>query len=183
MDKQKLNPWKTKNISKVYDNPWIQVSHHEVINPAGGDGIYGVISFKNLAIGIVPVDRDLNTYLVGQFRYTLNQFSWEIPEGGGPLGEEPLETAKRELLEETGLIANQWMMLCPIHTSNSVTDESGYVFLATDLTQGESDLEDTEDIQVWKLPLAQAITMVEEGAITDSLSIAGILMAGRKLGI
>jgi 8-oxo-dGTP pyrophosphatase MutT (NUDIX family) len=183
MDKPKQNSWKTKSQREVYSNPWIQVSHHEVVNPAGGDGIYGVISFKNLAIGVVPVDADLNTYLVGQFRYTLNQFSWEIPEGGGPLGEEPLETAKRELLEETGLVAANWSLLCPIHTSNSVTDESGFVFLATELEQHEAELEDTEDIQVWKLPLAEAVSMITKGEITDSLSIAGLLLAARKFGV
>jgi 8-oxo-dGTP pyrophosphatase MutT (NUDIX family) len=132
---------------------------------------------------VVPVDEELNTYLVGQFRYTLNQFSWEIPEGGGPIGEEPLETAKRELLEETGLTAKEWSLLNPIHTSNSVTDEFGYVFMARGLEQGESSPEETEDIQVWKLPLSEAIHMVESGKITDSLSVCGLLMAGRKLGV
>jgi len=136
-----------------------------------------------LAIGIVPVDDELNTYLVGQYRYTVNQYSWEIPEGGGPLGEEPLETAKRELLEETGLEAKEWSLLTPIHTSNSVTDEYGFVYMAKNLTQGKAEPEETEALSVWKLPLAEAIQMVEEGKITDSLSIAGLLMAGRKLGI
>lgn len=179
----KGNPWKTKSVKEVYSNPWIQIQHHEVVNPAGGDGIYGVVIFKNLAIGVVPVDAELNTYLVGQFRYTLNQYSWEIPEGGGPKGEEPIDTAKRELLEETGLIAKEWSLLCPIHTSNSVTDEAGFVFMARDLEQGESEPEETEDLLVWKLPLKEAIAMVERGEITDSLSVAGLLMAGRKLGV
>lgn len=177
------NPWKTKSAKEVYANPWIRIEHHEVVNPSGGDGIYGVVCFQNLAIGVVPVDAEMNTYLVGQFRYTLNQYSWEIPEGGGPKGEEPIETARRELLEETGLIARTWTMLCPIHTSNSVTDEAGFVFMAQDLEQGESEPEETEDLLVWKLPLAEAIAMVERGEITDSLSVAGLLMAGRKLGI
>lgn len=183
METPEHNPWKTKSIQPVYENPWIKVSHHEVVNPAGNDGIYGVISFKNLAIGIVPVDSELNTYLVGQFRYTLGAYSWEIPEGGGPLGEEPLETAKRELQEETGFQARTWIPLFPIHTSNSVTDEAGFVFMARDLVAGTAQLEETEDITVWKLPLAEAISLVEEGKITDSLSVAGLLMAGRKLGI
>jgi len=177
------NPWETLDITQVYDNPWIQVNHHNVINPSGTKGIYGVVSFKNQAIGIVPVDENMNTYLVGQYRYTLNQYSWEIPEGGGPFGEEPLATAKRELLEETGLTAANWSLLTPIHTSNSVTDEAGYVFLATGLIQGESDPEETEDLRVWKLPLLEAVSMVENGQITDSLSIAGLLLAARKLGV
>ena len=177
------NPWQTLEVSQVYDNPWIQVNHHTVINPSGKEGIYGVVSFKNLAIGVVAVDEGLNTFLVGQYRYTLKQYSWEIPEGGGPFGEEPLEAAKRELLEETGLTASNWSLLTPIHTSNSVTDEAGYVFMATGLVQGESDPEETEDLRVWKLPLTEAVLMVENGRITDSLSIAGLLLAARKLGV
>jgi len=176
------NPWTTLSVTEVYSNPWISISHREVLNPKGGNGIYGLVSFKNLAIGVVPVDGNGNTYLVGQYRYTLGQYSWEIPEGGGPKGEEPIETAKRELLEETGLVAEKWELLCPIHTSNSVTDEYGFVFLATELTQKEAEPEETEELQIRKLPLSEAIGMVERGEISDSLSIAGLLMAGRKLG-
>lgn len=177
------SPWKTVSETIAYDNPWIQVSHRTVINPGGGNGIYGVVSFKNLAIGIVPIDDEGFTWLVGQYRYTLNAYSWEIPEGGGPKGEEPLETAKRELLEETGLVANDWQLLCPIHTSNSVTDEYGLIFMARDLHQAEASPEETEQLIVWKLPLSEAIAMIERGEITDSLSIAGLLMAGRKMAI
>jgi 8-oxo-dGTP pyrophosphatase MutT (NUDIX family) len=179
----KENPWKTLDVKQVYDNQWIQVNHHTVLNPSGKEGIYGVVSFKNLAIGVVAVDENRNTFLVGQYRYTLNQYSWEIPEGGGPFGEEPLSTARRELLEETGLTATNWSLLSPIHTSNSVTDESGFLFLATELIQGESDPEETEELRVWKLPLAEAVSMVENGQITDSLSIAGLLLAARKFGV
>jgi 8-oxo-dGTP pyrophosphatase MutT (NUDIX family) len=177
------NPWITLSSEVVYSNPWIEISHRNVINPSGGKGIYGLVSFKNLAIGIVPVDEDLNTCLVGQFRYTLNQYSWEIPEGGGPHGEEPLETAKRELKEETGLEAQSWTHIGSIHTSNSVTDEFGHIFLARDLRQTEANPEETEQLALKKLPLREAIAMVERGEITDSLSIAGLLMAGRKLGV
>ncbi len=177
------NPWETLSSEVVYSNPWIEISHRNVINPSGGKGIYGVVSFKNLAIGVVPVDDSLNTYLVGQYRYTLNQYSWEIPEGGGPQNEEPLETAKRELQEETGLTAEKWSLLGSIHTSNSVTDEFGHIFLAMDLKQTEAEPEETEELAVKKLPLKEAITMVERGEITDSLSIAGLLLAGRKLGV
>jgi 8-oxo-dGTP pyrophosphatase MutT (NUDIX family) len=177
------NPWKRLSEREVYSNPWIRVSHHEVINPSGGEGIYGVISFRNKAIGVVPLDEELNTYLVGQFRYTLNEYSWEIPEGGGPEGEEPILTAERELQEETGLKAGQMELLGKIHTSNSVTDEVGYIFLATELVQLESSPEETEDITVWKLTLRDAVKMVEEGKITDSLSMAGLLLAARRFGV
>ena len=178
-----INPWQTLKSEVVYSNPWIEVSHREVINPKGGEGIYGIVSFKNLAIGIVPIDAEMNTYLVGQYRYALGQYSWEIPEGGGPPGEEAIETAKRELLEETGLEAKEWTLLAPIHTSNSVTNEYGYVFMARDLEMKEAEPEETEELVVWKLPLIEAIEMVEIGRITDSISIAGLLLAGRKLKI
>jgi 8-oxo-dGTP pyrophosphatase MutT (NUDIX family) len=183
LETQEENPWKTLTHKVVYENPWIEISHREVVNPNGGNGIYGVVSFKNLAIGVVPVDDNLNTFLVGQYRYTLNHYSWEIPEGGGPMGEEPLETAKRELLEETGLLAEDWVWLSSIHTSNSVTDEFGHIFLARNLKQTEANPEETEDLRVVKIPLIQAVEMVEKGEITDSLSIAGLLMAARKLGV
>ena len=184
MENEKVpNPWKTLSEKEVYSNPWIKISHHEVINPSGGKGIYGVVSFRNKAIGVVPVDDEMHTYLVGQFRYTLNEYSWEIPEGGGPEGEEPAITAVRELREETGLQALSIELLGKIHTSNSVTDEVGFLFLAKDLKQLDSSPEETEDITVRRIPLAQAVQMVESGEITDSLSMTGILLAARRFGI
>ncbi len=169
------NPWKTVKEKIVYDNPWIQVTHRDVINPSGNPGIYGVIHFKNLAIGIVPLDEDYNTWLVGQYRYTLNQYSWEIPEGGGPLGSDPLDSAKRELKEETGFTANKWTKIFDLHTSNSVTDEAGMCYVAQGLTAGEAEPEDTEDLKIKKLPFEEAVDMVMNGQITDSLAMAGIL--------
>jgi 8-oxo-dGTP pyrophosphatase MutT (NUDIX family) len=178
-----MNPWLTLSSEEKYDNRWIQVVEHQVVNPAGGKGIYGKVHFKNKAIGIVALDKAANTWLVGQWRYTLNEWSWEIPEGGGALHADPLESAKRELKEETGLIANQWTMIQRTHLSNSVSDEEGFIFLAEDLTQKESELEDTEaDLKVWKLPLAEALQMVQDGKITDSLSVIGILKVARLRG-
>src|SRR5688500_16349327 len=144
------NPWKTLSSEVKYDNRWITVVENQVINPSGGKGIYGKVHFKNKAIGVIPVDKELNTWLVGQYRYTLNAWHWEIPEGGGDLAEEPMESAKRELREETGLQARSWKEIIHLHTSNSVTDEEGHIFLAEDLTEGTSSLEDTEaDLKVW----------------------------------
>ncbi len=168
------NPWATKKIERVYDNPWISLTHREVVNPSGKDGIYGVVHFKNLAIGVVPVDEEGNTWLVGQYRYTLEQYSWEIPEGGCPLGTDPLETAKRELKEETGMTASNWMHILDLHTSNSVTDEAGMVFLATGLTQGDSQPEETEDLRVEKVPFSKALKLIDQGVITDALSVMGL---------
>jgi 8-oxo-dGTP pyrophosphatase MutT (NUDIX family) len=177
-------PWKTLSSKEIYDNKWIRVEEHAVINPAGGNGIYGKVHFKNRAIGIVAVDGHNNTWLVGQHRYTLNEWSWEIPEGGGPLAVDVLESAQRELKEETGLTASRWQLLTRFHTSNSVTDEEGFIFLAEDLTEGSSELEETEaDLKVKKLPLTEALQMVLRSEITDSLSVAGILLVARLKGV
>ncbi len=159
----------------IYDNKWINVTEYDVINPSGGRGIYGKVHFKNLAIGIVPLDEELNTYLVGQYRFTLNTYSWEIPEGGGPMGTEMLESAKRELREETGLVAGEWTKLMDFHLSNSVCDEHGAIFLARKLSQHQAMPEETEELAVKKLPFEEAYRMVEEGRITDSMAVAGIL--------
>jgi 8-oxo-dGTP pyrophosphatase MutT (NUDIX family) len=177
-----INPWKTLSTKEIYDNPWIHVREDQVINPAGGNGIYGVVSFKNIAIGIVPVDNEGFTYLVGQFRYALEEYSWEIPEGGGLKGIDILDSAKRELKEETGLSANRWTNICRIHTSNSVCDEEGFIFLAQDLTAGENELEATEhDLIIKRIHLKEAVQMVMKNEITDSLSIAGILKTAKIL--
>lgn len=169
------NNWQTLHTAIRYDNPWIEVSHRKVINPSGGEGIYGKIHFKNLAIGIVPLDEWYNTWLVGQYRYTLSQYSWEIPEGGCPIGTSPMISAKRELLEETGIVAAKWTPLLDIHTSNSVTDEFGHVFVAQNLTFQEAEPEDTEDLQIIKLPLEEAFEKVMNNEITDSLSVAALM--------
>ncbi len=179
-----MNLWQTLSSEEKYDNRWINVTEYQVINPAGGKGIYGKVHFKNKAIGIVALDGNNNTWLVGQWRYTLNEWSWEIPEGGGPLHDDPLQSAKRELKEETGLIANQWTLIQRVHLSNSVSDEEGFIFLAEDLTTGESELEETEaDMKVWKLPFSDALTMVLDGKITDSLTVMAILKVARIKGI
>lgn len=176
--------WKTLSTRQVYDNNWIMLEEHQVINPAGGNGIYGKVHFKNKAIGIVALDEEGNTWLVGQHRYTLNEYTWEIPEGGCPLGTLPLDSAKRELKEETGITASRWQQLMRFHTSNSVTDEEGFIFLAEGLTFGKNDLEDTEaDLVVKKLPFNEALDLVMNGAITDSMSVAGILKVARMKGL
>ncbi|MFA6946144.1 MAG: NUDIX hydrolase [Pedobacter sp.] len=175
MEDQNLNPWKTLSSEKIYENPWISLTEHQVINPGGGKGIYGEVHFKNLAIGIIPLDDDNNTWLVGQYRFPLKKYSWEIPEGGGAEGTEPILSAKRELLEETGIEAESWTEIQRIHLSNSVSDELGIVYLARQLSFGESSPEESEDLIVRKLPFETAYEMVLKGEITDSLSVAAIL--------
>lgn len=181
MVNEEINPWKTIASRPIYDNPWINVREDQVINPGGGKGIYGVVSMKNKAIGIIPVDKAGYTYLVGQYRYPLKEYSWEIPEGGGPIGIDPLESAKRELKEETGFIAEKWTLICRMHLSNSVTDEEGFIFMAEELISGESEPEETEELHVRKIHLTEALEMVMANKITDSMSIAAILKASRIL--
>ena len=177
------NPWKRISSKIVYDNPWVSVRHEEVIKPNGEAGIYGVAHFKNFAAAVLPLDSDNNTWLVGQYRYTLEEYSWEIPMGGGVLNSDILEAAKRELKEETGMIANLWTPLGNLHTSNSVTDEVGYMFLAEDLTEGDAEPDDTEILALKKVSLQEAVRMVMDSEITDSLSIAAILKVARLKGI
>ena len=170
------NPWQTKSVNLVYENPWINVQHREVITPSGTDGIYGIVHFRNWAIGIVPLDKHGNTWLVGQYRYAINEYTWEIPEGGCPENTSPLQAAKNELREETGIIANRWTeIISKFHTSNSVTDEHGKAYIAQELSFGEAQPDETEDLIVRKVPFSLAYEMVMNGQITDSLSIMALL--------
>jgi len=168
------NPWKINAEKLIYQNPWISLTEYDVINPSGGKGIYGKVHFKNIAVGVLVLDENLETYLVGQYRFTLNAYSWEMPEGGCPVGSEPLDSAKRELLEETGLFAEEWTELLQMHLSNSVSDESAIIFLARGLHQGEADPEETEQLEVKKIPFAEMVKMVDEGIITDSMTVAAV---------
>jgi len=174
METMHNNPWKILSSQVQYDNNWIRLTEHQVLNPAGGPGIYGVVHFKNLAIGVVALDGEQHIYLVGQYRFPLEQFTWEIPEGGGPLGGDPLVSAKRELLEETGLVASQWELIVHMHLSNSVSDEKGIVYLARGLEQRTAQPEETEELTTQRIPFEQAYDMVKTHQITDSLSIAAI---------
>jgi 8-oxo-dGDP phosphatase len=174
------NPWQKLSSREIYSNPWITLIEDQIINPGGSPGIYGKVLFKNVAIGIIPLDSGLNTWLVGQYRYPLDEYSWEIPMGGGPKGKSILDSAQRELKEETGLIAESWTELMKIHTSNSVTDETGYVFLARELQEGIPEFEETERLEIKKLPLEKAIKMVMDGMITDSISVAGLLRTAKE---
>lgn len=169
------NPWKTLSVAEVYDNAWIRVDENDVVNPSGNPGIYGKIHFKNLACGIIPLDEDGDTWIVGQYRYTLDRYSWEIPMGGVPVASDPLAGAQRELKEETGLTAQRWKSILDVHISNSITDEAGVVYVAEGLTHGEPEFEDTERIEIKKLPFDDVVRMVDAGEITDVLSVAGIL--------
>ena len=174
--------WKKLSSKKIYDNPWITVVEDQVINPGGGQSQYGVVHFKNKAIAIVPLDNDGNTWLVGQERYTLGSYTWELPMGGAADGEEPIDAARRELKEETGLTASHWSQVLRLHVSNSITDEEGFVFIAQDLEEGEPDFDETENLQIQKLPLAEAVAMIGRGEITDAISVAALLYVVTMVG-
>lgn len=167
--------WKILSEQLIYDNPWISLTHYDVINPSGIQGIYGKVHFKNLAIGIVALDQDDSIHLVGQFRFVLQEYSIEIPEGGGLISLDPLASAKRELKEETGLEAEHWQKLLELHLSNSVTDEKAIVYLATGLKQGIAEPEETENIHHIKLSFDDAYDKVMNGEITDAITVAAIL--------
>jgi 8-oxo-dGTP pyrophosphatase MutT (NUDIX family) len=164
--------WITKSTKTVYDNQWISVDHHEVQNPGGGGGIYGVVHFKNTAIGIIPIDAEGLITLVGQFRYPHKQYSWEIPEGGGSKEEDPLDAAKRELEEETGLTSNIWSKVFEMDLSNSASDERSIIFLAENCSPGQSSPEETEALALVKISINELYLRVESGEIRDSLTVA-----------
>lgn len=178
----RANPWTTLSSRPVYENPWIAVREDQVIRPDGQPGIYGVVHFKNVAVGVLPVDEAGRVWLVGQYRYTLDVYSWEIPEGAGAPGETPEETAHRELREETGLRAGRLEFLGRAHLSNSVSDEVAFVFRATRLEAGDSNPEGTERLHVRRVEWAEAWSMLQHGEITDSMSVIALLHEAVRRG-
>lgn len=178
---KQCNPWKTVSTRIVYSNAWIKVREDNVIRPDGKPGIYGVVESR-AATGVVAVNSAFEICLVGQYRYPVNTYSWEIIEGGAEFGEAPIEAVKRELREEAGLAAQAWEQLGNvIHLSNCHSSEEGYLYLAQELTAVQSAPDATEELQLKYVPFAECVTMVESGEITDAMSIIGILRAERVL--
>jgi 8-oxo-dGTP pyrophosphatase MutT (NUDIX family) len=169
-----VGPWRRRARREAYANPWITVWHDDVERPDGGDGIYGVVHFANLAVGVAVLDDAGRVLLVGQHRYTLDAYSWEIPEGGVPAEESALEGARRELREETGVEADGWRELCRFHLSNSISDETGVLFAARAIGRGTATPDPTEDLAVRWVPFSEAMAMIDAGEITDAMSIMAL---------
>jgi len=169
------NPWKTISSKQIYESPWISLQVDEVINPAGQNSTYSITKFKKLAVGVLPIDTEGYTYLVGQWRYPFAKYTWEIPEGGGDFNDLPQESAARELKEETGISAKNWEKIVEMDMSNSATNEVAHIFLATNLNFGKSEPDDDEEIEVKKIHFDKLYTMVLKGEITDSLTVAAVL--------
>lgn len=177
------NPWTTHSSDVVYDNPWIEVTHRRVTTPSNTPGVYGVVHFKNLAVAVVPIDEDDHTWLVGQYRYSIDRYSWEIPEGGGSLDEDPVDAARRELREECGLEAAELELIATAELSNSVTDEQAHIYIATGLSTTAKDPDDTEELAVRRVPVDEAIRMVADREITDALSQIALLHVARRRAV
>jgi 8-oxo-dGTP pyrophosphatase MutT (NUDIX family) len=169
------SPWTRRSRSLAYENAWIQVFHDDVLRPDGGPGVYGVVHPRTHAVGVVAIDDRDRVLLVGQYRYTLDRYSWEIPEGGVPLEMDPLEGARRELAEETGYRAETWRELMRFSLANSTSDETGAIYLATGLTEGEPDPDDTEELSVRWMPFDEAIEAVRSGELHDGVTQLGLL--------
>lgn len=177
MTKDPLDPWTTLSRRIAYETPWIRIEHRDVLTPSGKPGTYGIVRFANWAIGVLPIDALGFVPLVGQWRVPMEQWSWEIPEGGGPKDQSPEASARRELKEETGYTACRLQEILRLQLSNSVTDEEAICFLATDLTSGEAEPEDTEVLQHRTLHFSALLAAVVAGEITDSLTVACVYRA------
>ena len=170
-------PWRIRSEKPIYENDWIRVREMQTVAPTGADALYGVVGFKHLAIGILPIHADGTITLVGQHRFPCRDYSWEIPEGGVPVADDPLEGAKRELREEAGLEACVWRKVLDFQTSNSVTDERGVGFVALGLTPVAAEPDPTEAIAVARVPFAEALERALSGDILDVITVAILLRA------
>lgn len=171
------NPWTKLSSGVKYENPWVKIIEDKVLNPAGNNGIYGVVHFKTHAIAIIPLDEENNTWIVGQYRYPLNSYEWEVIEGGCPEGTAPVDTARRELIEEAGLMAEEFEMILEMQLSNSTTDELSYTYIARKLTYVGEEPEEDEKLCIKKLPFEEVYQMILRNEIRDSLSVGSILRA------
>jgi 8-oxo-dGTP pyrophosphatase MutT (NUDIX family) len=171
------DPWTTKSVSQPFQNDWFKIDSYAVIHPGGADGVYSVIRPRRLAVGVLPIEADGRVHLVGQWRFALGRYSWEMPEGGADPGEPALMCAVRELAEETGLRAGELHVILEMDLSNSLSDERAIMFLATDLTPGEANPEPTEVLKRRTAHFTELLDRVVGGHIRDSMTVAAVLRA------
>lgn len=171
------DPWIVKGVTRTFENDWFAIDEHDVTKPDGSPGYYGVVRVRRLAVGVLPIGRDGSVHLVGQWRFPLGRYSWEMPEGGAEPGEDAQACAVRELSEETGLSAGRWVKALEMDLSNSLTDERAVIFLATDLEQGQAQPEATEVLKHRRAPFASVLARVCDGRIRDSMTVAAVLRA------
>ena len=171
------NPWRVKSVATAFENPWFRVEEHDVVHPGGADGVYGVVRMRRVAVGVLPIDAEGMVHLVGQWRFPLGRYSWEMPEGGADPGEAAIDCARRELAEETGLRAGRLESILELDLSNSVSDERAVMFLATDLQEGEAAPEPTEVLRRRRAPFRDVLDRAVGGKIRDSMTVAALLRA------
>jgi 8-oxo-dGTP pyrophosphatase MutT (NUDIX family) len=177
------DPFEVLGRRAVYDSPWIRVREDRVRHRKGAEGRYAVCGFHRTACGVLALDEEDRVLLVGQWRYPLERYSWEIPEGGGDPGESPFEAIRRELREEAQVEAGIWEPLAFFHTSNSSTDEEAFLFLARDLRHAEGEAEDDEELALLREPFDSCISRVLRGEITDGLTVVALLaLQARRSG-
>lgn len=168
-------PWTVLSSNTVYENNWISVEHSDVLTPAGKPGIYGVVRPKNYAIAVLPMDKDYNCWIVGQYRFSTGSYEWELAKGGCLIGTEgPMEAGKRELREETGIVASTWQRVLVSNLSNCFSDEVSFSYLATNLTFKEPEPDENEKLEIKKVNLEQLVEMSLNGEINCALSQATI---------
>jgi len=180
MAHKQVGPWKCLSSREIYRNQWLRLREDQVIHPGGKPGVYGVIEFPP-AVGIVVVDRDEHVHLVGQHRYAVDVYSWEVPAGAAHNGEEPLAAAQRELREETGFIAGQWEPLGYSYPLNGAANCVYHMFLAQHLEPCERQPDETEFLESKCIPLATALQQALSGEITDAFTVVAVLRAWHRL--
>ncbi len=170
-------PWKAGDERVVFESNWISVTEQTATAPTGNPARYGLVRFKNIAIAVLPIHDDGTVTLVGQHRFPLGDYTWELPEGGSPMGEDPLDGAKRELAEETGLVAAEWREIMRAQLSNSITDERMIGYLALGLSEGPHPhaADDTEAIALVRAPFREALDAAMAGHLQDMLTVAMLL--------
>lgn len=169
--------WRDGGAATVFENPWMRLTRHQATAPTGAPADYVVMRPRNLAAGVLPLHDDGTVTLVGQHRFATMRYSWEMPEGGVPEGEDPLAGIQRELAEEAGLVADHWLEVLRLDLSNSITDERAVCWLAWGLGAAATAPDPTEDLRIVRVPFLSLIEEIDRGAVRDVMTVATALKA------